>query len=129
MKSSTQYKYYLPAIFWFVFILFATLSNVSTLEALNWKNFFSYDKPIHMILFGTQAYLVVLGAHKNAFTISSKFNLLVCLITALFGASIEYLQILLTTSRSFDYIDMLANAIGALIAYFVIKSKFIKKVA
>ena len=129
MKSSTQFKFYIPAILWFVFILFATLSNTSTLEVLNWRNFFSYDKPIHMVLFGTQAYLVIRGANKNAITISPTLNFIVCFITALFGASIEYLQILLTSSRSFDYFDMLANAIGALIAYFVIKRKFIKKVA
>ena len=129
MSSTTHYKYYFPAFLWFVFILFATLSSTSTLEVLNWKNFFSYDKPIHMLLFGTQAYLVIRGADKNALTINSKLNLVVCLLTALFGASIEYLQILLTSSRSFDYFDMLANAIGALIAYFVIKRKFIKKAA
>lgn len=129
MTSTTQYKYYFPAVIWFVFILFATLSSTSTLEVLNWQNVFSYDKPIHMLLFGTQAYLVIRGANKNALPITSRLNLLVCLLTALFGASIEYLQIILTSSRSFDYFDMIANAIGALIAYFVIKRKFIKKVA
>lgn len=116
-------NYYLPAALWFVFILFATLTSISTLEVLNWKNIFSYDKPIHMILFGTQAYLLVYARRKSNQPVTHSILLLLCGLSAVYGIFIEILQVTITTTRMFDYYDMMANTMGCIVAYFWMERK------
>lgn len=121
-----EIKNYIPAIAWFLFILFATLSNASTLEKLNWNDLFNYDKPIHMILFGFQAALVMQARKKSHQTINLTVLFLVCALCAVYGICIEILQITITTSRSFDYFDMVANTVGCIIAYYWLRYKYRK---
>lgn len=61
---------------------------------------------------------------KNQF----KFLVVAVCFSLLFGIGIEILQDKLTTTRSGDYFDVLANLIGTIIAFsFVLFAKQIKK--
>jgi len=121
IQTRLKLYYFIPALAWFVIILFATLSNLNDISFLNWKDLFSYDKPIHIILFGTQSIAIAYGFNKNNIAVLNRKLLFITLFTSFLGAGIEYLQIALTTTRYFDYFDMIANTIGAVVAYFVIR--------
>lgn len=51
-----------------------------------------------------------------------KANLWICLGAILFGMLIEVLQKELTTYRGFEVLDMLANSLGVLLAFMLLRS-------
>lgn len=109
------------AIVWFAFILFATIANAQTLSRILLKDIFGYDKPIHMILFGVQAFLLIkakpLVPDKNRWIMQS------CLMSIAYGVLTEVLQGVITTTRFFDYFDMLANILGCMIVWLLFRNR------
>ncbi len=63
------------------------------------------------------AYLVLTFLWLFAFKKESKIKYLILVLCIFFGVLMEFLQSYLTNYRTFDYIDMVANALGVLIAY------------
>lgn len=117
LKSTLfQYKY---AIACAAFILFATLSSSATLESLSLQSLFSLDKPIHIILFAIQTWLFIRA--ENSYR--QKTINISCIAVILFGLATEIMQGLLTASRTFDWFDIGADAIGCMVvwAWFRIK--------
>lgn len=106
-------RYIALAFAWAMFILFATIANVSTLTQLKLSDLFAFDKPIHMMLFGIQAILLI--RIKSAPT--TRWILYCCLASLAYGILTELLQAWLTTTRYFDYMDMVANFIGCILVY------------
>jgi len=110
MLTLLRYKY---AILWAMFILFATIANTGTLEQLSLDSLFAFDKPIHLLLFATQSFLLIKAtivpglAHFRISAISA----------AVYGVLTEVMQGWLTTSRNFDYFDMLADFAECLLVY------------
>ncbi len=78
-------------------------------------NFTYIDKVEHAI-----AYMVLAFFWLLAFESIKKTNYVVIILCVLFGVLMEVLQST-TSYRTFDYADMLANAIGALIGHFFFK--------
>ena len=71
------------------------------------------DKFAHMILFGIQAWLLVLAyRYQNKYPML-RFAFQAAIFSTIYGAVIEVLQATIFINRSFDYADMLANASGA----------------
>jgi VanZ family protein len=99
---------------WAAFILFATIANARTLEQLRLSELFAYDKPIHMLLFGIQTLLLFWAYFHRPFTTQSVVT--VILIVVGYGFVTELLQALITTSRQFDYFDLIANTVGCVLA-------------
>ena len=116
MKMLTTKKL-LPLI-WAFFILFATIANSSTLEELSLQHLFAFDKPIHALLFGVQAWL-----WARAVTLNPNRLVWICLGTAAYGVLTEVLQSWLTTSRTFDVFDMLADGIGCVVVWVILRRK------
>jgi VanZ family protein len=113
MKSTaTKYGF---ALGWAAFVLFATIINTKTLEKLSLQDLFAYDKPIHMVLFGIQAWLLIRARQSTAYRYHNVVVFWCCVASALYGLLTEVLQGLLTTSRTFDYYDFIADSIGCLI--------------
>jgi hypothetical protein len=111
---STAAKYGF-AFGWAAFILVATIINTQTLEKLSLESLFAYDKPIHMVLFGVQAWLFIRARQSTAYRYNNVVVLWSCIASSLYGLLTEILQGWLTTSRTFDYYDFLADSIGCLI--------------
>jgi VanZ family protein len=108
----SNYRY---ALLWALFILFATIANTSTLESLSLKSLFAFDKPIHALLFGIQAWLLLKARLKTPFVSVTKIIVFACIASAAFGILTEVLQGWITTSRTFDFYDMLADILGCII--------------
>jgi VanZ family protein len=76
------------------------------------------DKVIHVGLFGSLALSIFshFEQYSNISFQSIRTKALSLIVCILFGIGMEYYQKYFVPSRSFDVIDMLADAIGALLA-------------
>ena len=110
--------YYMLAFLWAGCILFATLAKGGTLVQLHLQNLFAFDKPIHMTLFGMQAWFLIKARAKSNEVDFMKIVFYSCLFSTLYGVLTEILQgILVSQGRTFDYFDILADAMGCSIIY------------
>ncbi len=123
MKQNRIYHYRF-AIAWAMLILFACGASPGTLSELKLEDLFGYDKPIHALLFGLQAWLLIQANLKRHNISKHKVIVLWCTVSAVFGALIELMQKFIFTGRSYDYFDMIANALGCVIVYFIAKKKY-----
>jgi type IV secretory pathway TrbD component len=111
------------AIGWAGMILFATIASTSTLTSLSLQDLFQYDKAIHAILFGVQTWLLAKALLNYQYKSYSKIIWLSMFISSAYGLLTEVLQGSLTTTRTFDYADWIADTIGCVIAALVLNSK------
>lgn len=114
----SRYRY---ALLWALFILFACGAPSGTLESLQLKDLFTYDKPIHAILFGTQAWLII-RARQMVIPFMQVVTL-ACLLSAAYGIVVEILQKFYFEGRSYDYFDMIANSFGCVVVWLWFYSK------
>src|SRR5690625_7326350 len=89
-------------------------SNAETwISKLKFKN---EDKVIHFTLFFIFTFLFIL----SNFIRNKK---LVLIISILLGISIEILQYIMDLGRSFELLDIVANTMGALTAYYILRKR------
>jgi len=122
LKQTKLYHYKL-AIAWALLILFACGAQPGTLAQLKLEDLFGYDKPIHALLFGVQAWLLIKANLQYTTQNPKKVIVMWCAVSASYGDFIELMQIFFFTGRSYDYFDMIANTLGCLIVYFVVSKK------
>jgi VanZ family protein len=104
------------AFAWALFILVACGAPPRTFEELKLEDILGYDKPIHAILFGVQAILLVRVLNKHNTSIRQAI-VRACYLSAGYGVLIEVLQKFYFEGRSYDYYDMMANALGCLLVW------------
>ncbi len=78
-------------------------------------NFFEFDKLIHILIY------IFLVLFWGLYLIESNFSLKqILLIIIIFGLIIEILQYILPFGRYFDFVDFIANSVGAIIGAFIL---------
>ena len=123
LRKQTKLYHYKLAIAGALLILFACGAQPGTLAQLKLEDLFGYDKPIHALLFGMQAWLLIKANLQYATLNPERMIVIWCAVSAGYGALIELMQKFIFTGRSYDYFDMIANALGCLIVYFVVSKK------
>lgn len=123
MLTSGFYK--VLSLAWFLGILYLCSVNPSKLPSINFT-FFEIDKLVHIILFGVQAYLIVFSFKLP----NRSVYLLAFLLSVGYGVIIEIVQGLFLPLRSFDYADMLADLIGAIVFTLlaIVKNKYTNQI-
>lgn len=104
-----------PAIVWgFLLFYFTLLPSDNLPDGLVDVN----DKILHALIFFIWTALIILGILRYPIqkSPSKKLLILVMLITISLGGLIEVLQDALITGRKGDWLDFVANSIGALFA-------------
>lgn len=82
---------------------------------------FQEDKIGHLAVYGLLTYLLIWGFRKGSPNFSTKHILIAGIIASLFGVAMEFAQAYLSVGRKFDYYDMLANSIGAILVAKIIR--------
>ncbi len=109
MKIIFAFKW---AIIWAVCILILCIMNPSKLPSIrvNWD--IGPDKFAHFTMFAIMSFSLIIGIQKLDW--KKKYYLFAGIISSAYGVIIEIIQGSFFVYRSFDYADMIANAIGAI---------------
>ena len=116
----------LIAISWNVLILIFCLINLSNINEVQKIRIPNIDKVVHFIFYTTSSFLWS-WALLNKKTTTFKLNLtLIVFGLILFGLMVEFLQDILPTKRSFEWLDVLCNTLGVLFGttIYLIYTKF-----
>lgn len=106
--------YFYLAVFWTFLILYFCLKNASEFKKIEFPNI---DKLIHFSFHFVFTFLWFLYLKKKFKKINNYKLLLFLIISSLlFGSIIELMQQKLTTSRSAEFMDVLANFLGTFLA-------------
>lgn len=125
LQHLKTYKY---AYLWAILATFLCGTNGHNIPQFSFTDLFGIDKLAHMLLFGTETFLIAIATQKlDDYKSSFQIILPAFLIGTVFGIIIEILQATLFTNRSFDYLDMLANTIGCALAWLILIWKLNKK--
>jgi len=122
--------YFLPAVLWAGIILWLSLLPGNDLP--KWWLFekIYIDKWVHVTLHVVLVLLIFGGAFRiTESTLSSGAQFYIILISAFYGFLIELLQETLTTTRHFEWGDIIVDIIGAILGvilarYLMVKKKF-----
>lgn len=116
MLNKYTWKTYIPASLWFLLILVGSLIPSNNIPDIQFS-----DKLIHVIFYAIFAFLLFLAVdqqNKKTNTLVSRWKS-VLLIGVSAGAVVELIQMSLTESRSGEWLDVIANILGMLIALII----------
>jgi VanZ family protein len=100
-----------------VFLILTSPIDISN-QTSNWFDGLPIDKMIHILLFGSLSLSIfAYFQYSNILELKTiRAKALALIFCILYGIGMEYYQKYFVPSRSFDVIDMLADAMGALLA-------------
>jgi len=120
MMSSRFLKKIWPAFIWSVMIFILLIIPGKELPA--GPELPSFDKIIHMVLFGVQVWLwSYYIKHGTNFSPHLWIFLLIFLLSCLYGIGMEYYQRYFVLNRAFETGDILADIIGSAIAFLLFR--------
>ena len=80
------------------------------------------DKVVHFFMYLVLTVACVLDIHFNKNSLSDKIKISYCILfPILLGGILEILQWKFTVSRSGDWFDMLADTLGVVVGYFLMR--------
>jgi len=109
------------------YMLLIIVGSISNLIDVPRQNIELQDKIIHFVAYALLCFLLFLMIESYKLRNNLKYSILVSIV---FGAAIEFLQLNLTSYRSFEIFDIIANVTGILIMAKVIalnKTLIVKK--
>ncbi len=111
---------YLPALVWIL-----TITYLSTNPGVSLPKFslISADKLAHAVVYGILVALLWFGRRRRN-DLGKYWGVAVFLGAAAYGALMEYIQATYFPSRSFEFDDMIANAVGAAAGWAIGKWRF-----
>ncbi len=121
-------KGYRPALAWSLIILLLTgLPGDVFPEIKTFWDWLSPDKVVHLIMFGTFSFLILLG-YSDQYAEGNKQKLVwkAVIVSVLYGILTEILQYYVFIGRSGNIYDALADAIGAVFGWFIFVPVFKK---
>jgi VanZ family protein len=93
-------------------LLFLSLTNADSFSRIELGDFPNFDKLVHFGMYFILMSVIIIEHRKN---LSNPLNLfLLALIPLIYGILMEILQLTLTSTRSGDFYDALADAAGVL---------------
>ncbi len=83
----------------------------------------NFDKLVHATLFGTFVFLwsIYYASRKEKNNQSDSRFVLIVLIACLYGYGTELMQKYIIPNRDYDIYDILADSIGALLGYLIVR--------
>ena len=115
--SLTALKPYKWTMLWALVIAVLSLMPAKSIAIWSWNELFQLDKLVHAFVYGGLylIWLIEMGKSKAPIRVSTG-PLIAC---AAYGVLLEVLQSKMYLGRHFDVLDIIANIIGLLIAYWL----------
>jgi VanZ family protein len=101
------------AIFWTLFIGTSCFLPPSAFKAFSWPGLFELDKFIHLFIFFFLVVFWILSLRLENRTLKTK--IIVVLLCVVYGIAIELIQSTDTIGRSYEFADVIADTIGAIL--------------
>lgn len=115
---NTRWKQWLLVVCWAAFLVVVSLLPSGQLPKIDfWQQLITPDKLAHALVYGVFAVLLYLPLRSW----QMYGGLAAVLLASTFGAAMEGLQSIANTGRSYDLADMLANLVGAILGYILIR--------
>ncbi|MFT7612480.1 MAG: VanZ family protein [Parvicellaceae bacterium] len=107
-------------LFWALCILFLCTIGTENLPSIGFLNLFSFDKFVHALMFGVLALtLIVAFRRQGRISLFNKRAILFATLgSVLYGTAVEILQYLMSTGRSAEWQDILANTVGCVLGVY-----------
>lgn len=139
VEFTSSYKFYLvvkslpyfvPAIIWALIIFMLSTNTPVEVGPPDWLDFLSIDKAGHLVFYSIFCVLVCWGYFKIAQLTqesSIKKYILPILLVISYGIIMEFLQLKFYEGRHLEFMDMVANTIGAFIGAAIFKKVLINR--
>lgn len=116
MKASRTILYLLPSVLW-ALIIYALSSNAPLEEnPFDWMDLIAIDKVGHFVFYCILCIALLWGISKifaNSNLTRKQSSWIAISIAFVYGAIMEVLQYYFYEGRQLDFLDMLANGVGA----------------
>lgn len=110
---SVPKKFLLPAVGWTGFILVMCLASMAALEKVDPLDFDGKDKILHFVFYFIFTALWAMYSRSRKGVLALKSLLAIFFLAVAYGSLIEILQATVTTTRSADFFDAVANTLGS----------------
>jgi VanZ family protein len=116
------FKYYWPALGWWCITLYLFTLPGTAFPSQNWMDELPVDKAAHLILFAIMVLLFYRGWRQQTANQNKKAGMygwyLVPALALLYGIAIELVQQQWIPNRSFEGMDIVADAAGCMLGFF-----------
>ena len=118
----------LIAFAWLLFVTILLCTPGSKLPKISWNEKLWLDKWAHIFLFLVLVFVWCRIFWRTTSTIRNKnIFIMITIFAVIYGIGMELIQHYFIPFRSFDYGDMIADAIGSIAGYFFSANRFLKK--
>ena len=117
----------LIAVAWLLFVTTLLCTPGSKLPKISWDDKILLDKWVHIFLFLVLVFLWCRIFLRRPSRINiQKIFLTITILSVIYGIGMEVIQHYFIPFRSFDYGDMIADALGSIAGYFISLNRFLK---
>lgn len=127
--GNIRFKKFLPGIAWFFLIMVLICLPGQDLPSVDdWLSLIYFDKWVHAGLFGILCLLFTYPFLQAATGRTARLQaaIRVTIAVIIWGLTTEFIQKFFVTGRNFDLLDWAADSFGALLAFAIVKWRFIK---
>ena len=120
-EKNISFKKFLPGLAWFFIVGILTLMPGKDVPEIGGFNFPHLDKLVHVVLFGGLTLLFCLPYVKSGLSFQKKRNIFIRISFSmiLWGLIIEVIQKNYIPDRDFEWLDVVADSIGVLVACWI----------
>jgi VanZ family protein len=117
-----RFKGFLPSLIWTIVIVILSILPGETVKSATFLDFWNVDKLGHLIVYLLHSYLLLLGFRLALDKKVDKQQILISMLLGIgLGILLELIQYFFTQDRTFDLLDMLANAVGTILGMMLFK--------
>lgn len=124
-----SYNKFIPGIAWFFIVLILMCLPGEELPSTDWLNIDFLDKWLHIGVFGFLVFLFCWPFYHSVFNRKARkhYFIKIAISCSIWGLVIEFIQKFFIPGRSFDLFDWAADAIGAILGFYLCRYIFIKR--
>ena len=122
----TSLRTILPAFAWLVLVTVLLTLPGSAIPKEDWLSNIQFDKWVHIVLFGTMVFLWCRAFSLNQHN-AKKIFIWIAMAGLAYGIGMELIQKYFVANRSFDFFDIMADALGCGMGFWISRKYFIKK--